>query len=194
MFAAIPPTAAAAGMPMTPLRHESGWSTTISGALALRIALTALREAARTRMFWLLFGTFFICGLSTDGLVGIHFIPAASRSTGCRPSPCPTAWTGSRPCRRRCAGSGAGFGLTFGFGPEGAALVFCRVFCRVFCWVFCGHQVGAAVAAFGGSWSRDAWASYLPAFFAAGVFCLLAALVTLAIGRRFRSRPLEGVA
>jgi MFS family permease len=37
-------------------------------------AFRALAEAARTRTFWLLFGTFFICGLSTNGLIGTHLI------------------------------------------------------------------------------------------------------------------------
>lgn len=36
--------------------------------------LVALREAARTRTFWVLFGTFFVCGASTNGLVQTHFI------------------------------------------------------------------------------------------------------------------------
>ena len=42
---------------------------------AARLALTTLADAARTRPFWLLFFTFFVCGLSTSGLVGTHFIP-----------------------------------------------------------------------------------------------------------------------
>jgi MFS family permease len=40
-------------------------------------ALRVLRSAARTRAFWLLAGTFAICGATTNGLVGTHFIPAA---------------------------------------------------------------------------------------------------------------------
>jgi MFS family permease len=43
----------------------------------VRHALDALRDAARTRVFWLLAGGFAICGISTNGLVGTHFIPAA---------------------------------------------------------------------------------------------------------------------
>jgi predicted MFS family arabinose efflux permease len=39
--------------------------------------LRALRDAARTRTFWLLSGTFAICGASTNGLVKTHFVPAA---------------------------------------------------------------------------------------------------------------------
>ncbi|HEX7747106.1 MAG TPA: MFS transporter [Micromonosporaceae bacterium] len=42
-----------------------------------RRALRALRSAARTRAFWLLAGGFAICGATTNGLVGTHFIPAA---------------------------------------------------------------------------------------------------------------------
>lgn len=42
-----------------------------------RRALTALRDAAKTRTFWLLAGGFAICGATTNGLVGTHFIPAA---------------------------------------------------------------------------------------------------------------------
>ncbi|MFP3962639.1 MFS transporter [Actinomadura fulvescens] len=44
---------------------------------AARVALGALRDASRTKEFWLLAGGFFICGASTNGLVGTHFIPAA---------------------------------------------------------------------------------------------------------------------
>ena len=37
-------------------------------------AFRALRDASRTRTFWVLFITFFICGLSTNGLIGTHLI------------------------------------------------------------------------------------------------------------------------
>ncbi|MEU6646539.1 MFS transporter [Saccharomonospora sp. NPDC046836] len=40
-------------------------------------ALTVLRDAARTPVFWLLAGGFAICGASTNGLIGTHFVPAA---------------------------------------------------------------------------------------------------------------------
>lgn len=40
-------------------------------------ALVALVEGARSRDFWLLAGSFFICGLSTNGLIGTHLIPAS---------------------------------------------------------------------------------------------------------------------
>ncbi|WP_232806859.1 MFS transporter [Geodermatophilus chilensis] len=44
---------------------------------AARTALRGLASAVRTVPFWLLAGGFFICGLSTNGLVQPHFIPAA---------------------------------------------------------------------------------------------------------------------
>jgi MFS family permease len=39
-------------------------------------AMGALRDGLRTRDFWLLGGTFFICGASTNGLIGTHLVPA----------------------------------------------------------------------------------------------------------------------
>ncbi len=39
-------------------------------------ALGALRQASRSRDFWLLSGSFFVCGASTNGLIGTHLIPA----------------------------------------------------------------------------------------------------------------------
>jgi MFS family permease len=44
---------------------------------AARTAVQGLLAASRSRVFWLLAGGFFICGLSTNGLVQPHFIPAA---------------------------------------------------------------------------------------------------------------------
>ncbi|MCS7476123.1 MFS transporter [Umezawaea endophytica] len=44
---------------------------------AARNAVNALRTAARTRSFWYLAVGFAICGMTTNGLVGTHFIPAA---------------------------------------------------------------------------------------------------------------------
>src|ERR1700680_3552186 len=38
-------------------------------------ALGTLRDAAKTKVFWILFATFFICGASTNGLVQVHLIP-----------------------------------------------------------------------------------------------------------------------
>ena len=40
-------------------------------------AIDGLRLARTSSAFWLLAGSFFICGLSTNGLIGTHLIPAA---------------------------------------------------------------------------------------------------------------------
>jgi MFS family permease len=53
----------------TPIAPATGGSA--------RRALTVLRDASRTRVFWLLAGGFAICGMTTTGLMGTHFIPAA---------------------------------------------------------------------------------------------------------------------
>src|SRR6266436_7047534 len=46
-----------------------------NNAPIMAAALGALRDAAKTRVFWILFATFFICGASTNGLVQVHLIP-----------------------------------------------------------------------------------------------------------------------
>jgi MFS family permease len=43
-------------------------------ATSLAAPFAILRDAGRSRTFWVLFGTFFVCGLSTNGLVQTHFI------------------------------------------------------------------------------------------------------------------------
>jgi len=42
----------------------------------LGVAFGALARGSRSASFWLLAATFFICGASTNGLIGTHFIPA----------------------------------------------------------------------------------------------------------------------
>jgi sugar phosphate permease len=45
-----------------------------AGAATTR-AFAVLAEASASPVFWMLFATFFICGLSTSGLIQTHFIP-----------------------------------------------------------------------------------------------------------------------
>ena len=40
----------------------------------LRTAFNGLRDGLKNRDFWLLAGTFFVCGFTTNGLVGTHMI------------------------------------------------------------------------------------------------------------------------
>ncbi len=55
---------------------EQASNTTGSAWQAARTALTVLQQAARTKTFWLLAGTFFICGWTTNGIISTHFVPA----------------------------------------------------------------------------------------------------------------------
>jgi predicted MFS family arabinose efflux permease len=59
------------------------------------------------------------------------------------------------------------------FGREKAGIVFG--------WIFTGHQLGAATAAYGAGLSRTELQSYLPAFFIAGAFCLLASILAITL-------------
>jgi len=46
----------------------------LRGAADPWLAITTLRRGMRQPMFWLLAGSFFVCGLTTNGLIGTHFI------------------------------------------------------------------------------------------------------------------------
>ncbi|WP_242611092.1 MFS transporter [Blastococcus saxobsidens] len=196
---------------------------------AARTALRGLAQGARRRPFWLLAGGFFICGMSTNGLVQPHFIPAAHDHG----MPVTTAagllavvgifdiagtvlsgWLTDRvdPRVLLLAYYGLrGFSLFLLpplFGPElHVSMVAFIVFygldwvatvpptlalCRehfgvrapvVFGWVFAAHQLGSAVAAFGGGVIRDVTGSYDLAWFLAGGLCLGAAAMSVAIRR-----------
>ncbi len=183
-------------------------------------AFAILAEAARTRVFWLLFGTFFMCGLSTNGLIQTHFLPfcadfgvpevvaaslLATMGAFDFVGTVASGWLSDRFDGRRLLfwyyglrglsllylpfSSFSFYGLSMfalfygldwiatvpptvrlagsAFGREKAPLVFG--------WVFTAHQLGAATAAFGAGWSRDALSTYMPAFVVAGTGCLVAA-------------------
>lgn len=210
---------------VAPPRHAGG---------AAGLALSALGAAARTRAFWMLGFTFFVCGLSTNGLVGTHFIPlcqdfglaevAAASVLAMMGAfdfvgTIGSGWLSDRIDSRRLLFAYYGlrglsllalpfssftvYGLTLFavfYGLDWIATVpptvrLCaQLYGReraplVFGWVFAGHQLGAATAALGGGLSRDLLASYLPAFFVSGAFCLLAALAALAVRPQRPARP-----
>ena len=200
----------------------------VNRAPIMAAALGTLREAARTRVFWILFFTFFICGASTAGLIQVHLIPlcadfgipqveAASLLAAMGVfdffGTIISGWLSDRYDNRYllCWYYGLRglsllflpftnfsfyglslFAMFYGldwiatvpptvrltaqrFGPERANLVFG--------WIFAGHQLGAATAAFGAGLSRTLLLSYLPAFFAAGVLCIIAAGIALTIAK-----------
>lgn len=61
------------------------------------------------------------------------------------------------------------------FGKERAPLIFG--------WMYTGHQIGAAIAAYGAGLTRDDLASYIPAFTTAGIACLIASLAVILVRR-----------
>ncbi|WP_223458906.1 MULTISPECIES: MFS transporter [unclassified Pseudomonas] len=199
---------------------------TSTSASILAASFTALRDAAKTKVFWILFGTFFICGATTNGLVQVHLIPMCGdfgisqvKAAGLLAAmgvfdlvgTVASGWLSDRFDNRRLLfwyyslrglslivlpftdfsiyGLSL-FAVFYGldwiatvpptvrlaasrFGAERAGLVFG--------WIFAGHQIGAAVAAFGAGWSRVTLLSYLPAFFTGGALCLIAGLAILTI-------------
>jgi MFS family permease len=194
---------------------------------AARAAVQGLVEGARHRTFWLLAGGFLICGMSTNGLVQPHFIPAAHDHG----LPVTTAagllavvgifdiagtvfsgWLTDRYDPRVLLLTYYGlrglslFALPVLFGPHlHVSMVAFIVFygldwvatvpptlalCRehfgarapvVFGWVFASHQVGSAIAAFGGGVIRDVTGSYDLAWLLAGGLCLAAAVMSISI-------------
>ncbi|WP_413249410.1 MFS transporter [Sinomonas flava] len=68
---ALPYGAAAESAPQ---REEAGAVVRRSAAAE---AIAILRESLRSRAFWILLFTFWVCGWSTNGLMQTHFIPAA---------------------------------------------------------------------------------------------------------------------
>jgi MFS family permease len=205
-----------------------------ANAPIMAAALGTLRDAGRTRVFWILFATFFICGASTNGLIQVHLIPmcgdfgipqvqAASLLAAMGifdfVGTILSGWLSDRYDNRWLLFWYYGlrglsllflpftdfsfyglslFAMFYGldwiatvpptvrltaqrFGAERANLVFG--------WVFTGHQLGAGTAAFGAGLSRTLLATYLPAFFAAGVLCVIAALFALAISRHPKPVP-----
>jgi MFS family permease len=199
-----------------------------NNAPIMAAALGALRDAAQTRVFWILFATFFICGASTNGLVQVHLIPMcldfgipqiqaagllAAMGVFDFVGTIASGWLSDRYDNRYLLFWYYGlrglsllalpfsdfsfyglslFAMFYGldwiatvpptvrltaskFGPERAGLVFG--------WIFAGHQLGAATAAFGAGLSRTVLLSYLPAFFAAGALCIVAAIIVLMISR-----------
>jgi MFS family permease len=182
--------------------------------------LRVLGGISRNRTFWVLAGTFFICGLSTSGLIQTHFIslcgdyglaaiPAASvlAMMGAFDfvGTILSGWLSDRYDNRKLLFWYYGlrglsllwlphsdftlyglsiFAMFYGldwiatvpptvklagasFGKERAGMIFG--------WIFAAHQIGSAIAAYGGGLSRTILLTYTPALYAAGGACLFAA-------------------
>jgi sugar phosphate permease len=199
-----------------------------SKAPAFSQAINVLAMASGSATFWLLFATFFICGLSTNGLIQTHFIPLcvdfgmpqiAAASTLAMMGvfdffgTIASGWLSDRMNNRWLLFWYYGLrGLSLLYLPSSTFTLYglslfslfygldwiatvpptvkitAEAFGRekagvVFGWVFAGHQIGAAVAAFGAGWVRTEYSTYLPAFYAAGFACLVAALLAISIKR-----------
>lgn len=201
-------------------------------------ALAGLQLALGKRDFWLLAVPFFICGLSTNGLIGTHLIPAGVDHGMAEVAAAGllatigifdivgttvSGWLTDRWDSRKLlfayyglrglslmllplAFNASNFGMILFivfYGLDWVATVpptvslAAQSFGRqqgtvIFGWVFAAHQVGAAVAATGAGVIRTVTGDYFLAFVSAGVLCLVAAVLSMGIGREARepSRPL----
>ncbi|WHZ05685.1 MFS transporter [Neobacillus sp. YX16] len=199
------------------------------------LAFNGLFEAVKVKEFWLLAGSFFICGLSTSGLIGTHFvsycisfgIPLVTAASflsfmgifnlvGTTLS----GWLSDRFDNRWL--------LFWYYGLRGASLVLLpyalnegsttmlviftvfygldwiatvpptisisrQIFGTtksgiIYGWIFASHQVGAAVAAYGGGLVYKFFNTYTWAFFLAGIFCILASLFVIIIKKQHSSQ------
>ncbi len=62
----------------TPYGADKDWvPPVLQKGNAAKVAINTLKDASKVKNFWYLVGSFFVCGLSTSGLIGTHFIPAA---------------------------------------------------------------------------------------------------------------------
>jgi sugar phosphate permease len=199
--------------------------------------LRALAKASRNSTFWVLSGTFFVCGLSTSGLIQTHFIslcgdyglaavPAASvlamigafdfvGTIG-------SGWLSDRFDNRKL--------LFWYYGLRGLSLIwlphsdfslyglslFAMFYgldwvatvpptvklasaafdkqrgAMIFGWIFACHQLGSATAAYGAGLTRTILLTYIPAVYAAGAACLIAALAIFLVPRPARSEVPSG--
>ncbi|MFS0735672.1 MFS transporter [Sphingomonas sp. 1P06PA] len=70
----VPERPAAIGIAPHGGQLQTAPETPVRAADTIAIAFAGLARAAREPIFWLLFSTFFVCGLTTNGLIGVHLI------------------------------------------------------------------------------------------------------------------------
>lgn len=193
-----------------------------------KTAIDTLFYAFKHKEFWLLAGSFFICGLSTNGLIGTHFVAlcvsfgivavtAASFLSimGVFDLVGTTAsgWLSDRIDNRWLlfwyyALRGLSL-LLLPYALQQGSLTLLMIFTVfygldwiatvpptiniarnvfgleksviIYGWIFAAHQVGAAVAAYGGGVIFERYDTYSYAFIGAGIFCFLASLFVIII-------------
>lgn len=192
-------------------------------------AFEGLQFAITQRDFWLLAIPFLICGLSTNGLIGTHLIPAGVDHGMTEMTAAGllamvgifdivgttfSGWLTDRYDSRKLlfayyglrglslmllplafsAGSFSMIAFIVFYGLDWVATVpptialATKSFGRergtlIYGWVFASHQVGAAIAATGAGVIRTITGDYFLAFVSAGALCLVAAVLSMGIGR-----------
>jgi sugar phosphate permease len=208
--------------------HDDPPPATMGNPIAT--AFRGLQLAVGRRDFWLLALPFFVCGLSTNGLIGTHLIPAGVDHG----MPEVTAagllamigifdvigttlsgWLTDRWDSRKLLFAYYGLRglslllLPMALSAANASMILFIVFygldwvatvpptvalasesfgrergTMIYGWIFAAHQVGAAVAATGAGVIRTMTGDYFLAFVSAGLLCLVAAVLSLGVGRR----------
>jgi predicted MFS family arabinose efflux permease len=191
--------------------------------------LTTLGEIVGSGAFWVLAATFFICGLTTNGLIQTHFVALCSDfDVGSLTAASTLAlmgvfdfvgtigsgWLSDRYDNRAllfCYYGLRGLSLLYlpgsSFSIYGLSLfaVFygldwvatvpptvrltAEAFGReragaAFGWIYAAHMAGAATAAYGAGYTRSVLQTYMPALYAAGALCIVAAALVWLIEKR----------
>lgn len=196
-----------------------------------------MARAVRSPDFWLLCVSFFICGATTNGIIGTHLIPYAidcgipqGTAAGVVAllgsmnfvGTLASGWLTDRYDPRKLLFFYYGFRglslflLPFVTDPLGLsvfAIIFgldyistvpptiaiaADTFGRrnagiIYGWAFCAHSLGAALSAYLGGVTRDMLGNYGPAFVAAGILGICAAVLVMRITRHAPPKPLVAV-
>ena len=197
---------------------------------AAKLAIDTLKESLPKRDFWYLVGSFFVCGLSTSGLIGTHLI-AAGHDHGMSEvvaagllamigvfdvigTIC-SGWLTDRVDPRKLLffyyflrgvslfllpsilfasvhPSTLVFVIFYGLdwvATVPPTIVLCRTVLGpnrgtvVYGWVFAAHQIGGGIAAYGAALARVKFGDYSPAFYTAGILCVITSYFVLKIGK-----------
>jgi sugar phosphate permease len=214
---------------LTPFGGASAHAGAPRGGNPAKVAMRGLGRGARSMDFWLLAGSFGICGFSANGLVGTHLIAycvdhgitevfaasvTASLGLFSLVGSSVSGWLTDRynprvilfwvyglrglslivlPFLPFNTLSLSAFAVLYGLdwvatGPPTFALTN-EVFGErdapvIISWVYAGHQIGGALAALGAGSVRGVTGSYMLAFLASGLACMMASMLVLRVTRR----------
>lgn len=191
-----------------------------ASAASITLVFKALKKAVPIKEFWLLSGSFFVCGATSNGLIGTHFIPACIdhgilelTAAGMLSvagifnvmGTAMSGWLSDKFDNRwllfwyYCLRGLSLLFLPFGLAQNNMSLLFFIIFYGLdwaatvpptvrlttdifgaqqgpilFGWLMAIHQVGAALAAFGGGFLHTLLGNYLITFVAGGALCFIA--------------------